>query len=219
MDHWMSLWTTKGDGRYGPANGGHEGRRPLWARRSPTGRQGRNPRDGTVFISRPRARRRNTTRHPTARRERGTERPTSTRPTSGARAPAQRQARRGAVTSAGGFVPSNNFVIPTPQILALALASHRTLGGRRRPSPNNRGCGPDPSAPQHAASPRPSGQTPVGPVGEHHPLQRLPRATPGAATHCPRLPGCAHVRAVQTQPTRRLNQASQASPSSLDDSV
>lgn len=110
-------------------------------------------------------------------------------------------ASRGVVHSAGGFVPSNNFVIPTPQILALALASHGPGGGEEEASPRSGGCGPDPSAPQRAASPRPSGQTPVGPVGEHHPLQRRSRGPrPALPPTAPACRGCAHVCAVQTRP-------------------
>ena len=110
-------------------------------------------------------------------------------------------ASRGVVHSAGGFVPSNNFVIPTPQILALALASHGPGGGRRKPPPGAEGADPThlpPAARGLSEAKRADAGRARG--GAPPTATALPRATPGAATHCPRVPGCAHVCAVQTRP-------------------
>ena len=127
-------------------------------------------------------------------------------------------ASRGVVHSAGGFVPSNNFVIPTPQILALALASHGPGGGRRKPPPGAEGA--DPTHLPRSARPLrgQAGRRRSGPWGEHHPLQRRSRgprpALPPTAPACRGAPTC-----VPCRHDHQTARGAQPSPSSLDDSA
>ena len=131
MDHWRSLWTSMNwlhGGHYGPLDVtmDNEGQWSLWTsqrrprratatmgQRIPNGKTGSKPerRHGIYIPPQGQAEEHDTAPHRTTRARDGE----ADQHAAGQRseAPAQRQARRGAVTSAGGFVPSNNFVIPT----------------------------------------------------------------------------------------------------------
>ena len=128
-------------------------------------------------------------------------------------------ASRGVVHSAGGFVPSNNFVIPTPQILALALASHGPWGGgRRKPPPGAEGA--DPTHLPRSARPLrgQAGRRRSGPWGSTTHCNGAPA---GHARRCHPLPPRAGgaPTCVPCRHDHQTARGAQPSPSSLDDSA